>query len=161
MVLLLTIILLFTALGPKKWVNGSEKLCGNNLGRICGIDYSIEGSFAKISSVERSIRTNLVVASTQVDNPNLVNEAEAEIAFAQTDIPAYSTEGKLRVESDNAEDVKTKVAIGSEPLQVVTSKDAGEKSVAKHKSKKDLNEKNKYNEKNCFFNCKKTMISRK
>lgn len=121
-VLFLILILLFTAFGPEKWVNVSEKIDGNNTGGIGGTYNSLEEAFAKINSVEKAILSRQMAVSASADHTNLLNEEEAEVAFAQKDIPAYTTEGNLKVEPDNPIKVKPHATVNPEEIQIVAGK---------------------------------------
>lgn len=101
-----------------------------------GTYYPLGGSFANIISDETGIQTNAEVSGASAENMNLLNKEEAEIAFSQTDIAAYASEGKLMFETGKIENVQAIGTLYPETIQIVTTEQSGIKSVEDLKGKK-------------------------
>ena len=59
-----------------------------------GTYYPLGGAFANIISEETGIETNAETSGASAENMTTLKDGNAEIAFSQTDIAAYATEGK-------------------------------------------------------------------
>lgn len=101
-----------------------------------GTYYPLGGSFANIISDETGIQTNAEVSGASAENMNLLSKEEAELAFSQTDIASYATEGKLMFESGKIENVQAIGTLYPETIQIVTTAKSGIKSVEDLKGKK-------------------------
>ncbi|KGX87691.1 TAXI family TRAP transporter solute-binding subunit [Pontibacillus litoralis] len=108
-------------------------LTGGNQGTY----YPLGGTFAKVinDNVE-NVEATATSTGASVENVQKLSDGEGEIAFVQTDIAAYATEGTIMFEEDGA--VETIQAMGSlypETIQIVTTKDSGIESVEDLKGK--------------------------
>lgn len=101
-----------------------------------GTYYPLGGSFANIISDETGIQTNAEVSGASAENMNLLKNKEAELAFSQTDIASYATEGKLMFKSGKIENVQAIGTLYPETIQIVTTAKSGIKTIADLKGKK-------------------------
>jgi uncharacterized protein len=101
-----------------------------------GTYYPLGGSFANIISEETGIETNAETSGASAENMTTLKDGNAEIAFSQTDISAYATEGKLMFEGGAIDNVQAIGTLYPETIQIVTTKKSGIKSVEDLKGKK-------------------------
>jgi TRAP transporter TAXI family solute receptor len=101
-----------------------------------GTYYPLGGAFANIISDETGIETNAETSGASAENMTTLKDNNAEIAFSQTDIAAYATEGKLMFESGKIDNVQAIGTLYPETIQIVTTEKSGIKSVADLKGKK-------------------------
>nr|WP_256240379.1 TAXI family TRAP transporter solute-binding subunit [Bacillus sp. V3B] len=101
-----------------------------------GTYYPLGGAFANIVSGETGIETNAETSGASVENMTTLKDGNAEIAFSQTDIAAYATEGKLMFEGAEIDNVQAIGTLYPETIQIVTTEKSGIKSVEDLKGKK-------------------------
>ncbi len=101
-----------------------------------GTYYPLGGSFANIISEETGIETNAETSGASAENMTTLKDGNAEIAFSQTDIAAYATEGKLMFEGGAIDNVQAIGTLYPETIQIVTTEKSGIKSVEDLKGKK-------------------------
>ena len=101
-----------------------------------GTYYPLGGSFANIISEETGIETNAETSGASAENMTTLKDGDAEIAFSQTDIAAYATEGKLMFEGGAIDNVQAIGTLYPETIQIVTTEKSGIKSVEDLKGKK-------------------------
>jgi uncharacterized protein len=101
-----------------------------------GTYYPLGGSMANIISDATGIETNAEVSGASAENMTTLKDGNAEIAFSQTDIAAYATEGKLMFEGNVVDNVKAIGTLYPETVQIVTTAKSGIKSVEDLKGKK-------------------------
>ena len=101
-----------------------------------GTYYPLGGSFAKIIKDETGIEANAETSGASAENMTTLKNGDAEIAFTQTDIASYATQGKLMFKDNKVENVKAIATLYPETIQIVTTKKSGIKSVADLKGKK-------------------------
>jgi uncharacterized protein len=146
--LLLVLIVAFSlaACNQKIETNSEKEKTGD--GKSLGIDrlsivtggtggtyYPLGGEMAKIIGEELNIEANSQASGASVENMQLIQDGDADIAFTQTDIASYAAEGKEMFK----EKVDQIAGIGTlypETIQIVTLKDSGIKSVEDLKGKK-------------------------
>ncbi|KAB7709026.1 TAXI family TRAP transporter solute-binding subunit [Bacillus aerolatus] len=100
-----------------------------------GTYYPLGGEMAKIVGKELDVEANSQSSGASVENMQLLQDGDADIAFTQTDIASYAVEGKEMFK----EKVDQVTGIGTlypETVQIVTLKDSGIKSVEDLKGKK-------------------------
>jgi uncharacterized protein len=100
-----------------------------------GTYYPLGGEMAKIIGDELDVEANSQASGASVENMQLIQDGDADIAFTQTDIASYAAEGKEMFK----EKVDQIAGIGTlypETIQIVTLKDSGIKSVEDLKGKK-------------------------
>lgn len=105
------------------------KLISMLTGGTSGTYYPLGGEMATIIKEETGIQTDAQSSNASADNVIALQEGEAEIAFAQTDVIAFAKEGINAFEDNPVDNV---LAIGSlypETVQIVTTKDSGITSV--------------------------------
>ena len=101
-----------------------------------GTYYPLGGSFANIISEETGIETNAETSGASAENMTTLKDGNAEIAFSQTDISAYATEGKLMFKGGAIDNVQAIGTLYPETIQIVTTEKSGIKSVEDLKGKK-------------------------
>lgn len=99
-----------------------------------GTYYPLGGSFADLIKDATGIETNAVTSGASVENMTLIKKEKAEIAFTQTDIATYATEGTKMFE-EKIDTIKGLGLLYPETIQIVTTEKSGIKSVADLKGK--------------------------
>ena len=100
-----------------------------------GTYYALGGTFADLITKETGIKTTAEVSQASAANMNALRDGNGEIAFVQTDIAYYATEGKLMFDKK----IDTIAALGAlypETVQLVTTEASGIKTYADLKGKK-------------------------
>ncbi len=148
LVFLLTLSMILAACGskevdkekadPEKGAEVEEKpeFISILTGGTGGTYYPLGGSFAKIIGDETGIETNAETSGASAENMTTLKNGDAEIAFSQTDIASYATEGKLMFEGKAVDNVKAIATLYPETIQIVTTKKSGITSVEDLKGKK-------------------------
>ncbi|WP_210364533.1 TAXI family TRAP transporter solute-binding subunit [Bacillus sp. REN3] len=101
-----------------------------------GTYFPLGGSFAKIVSDATGIETNAETTGASAENMQSIKDEKGEIAFTQTDIASYATEGKLMFEGNAIDNIKAIGTLYPETIQIVTTEKSGIKSVEDLKGKK-------------------------
>lgn len=99
-----------------------------------GTYYPLGGAFADIIKDETGIDANAITSGASAENMAILDAGDAEVAFAQTDIATYATEGKLMFK-EKIESVKGIATLYPETIQIVTTKKSGIQSVEDLKGK--------------------------
>jgi uncharacterized protein len=99
-----------------------------------GTYYPLGGAFADIIKDETGIDANAITSGASAENMAILNAGDAEIAFAQTDIATYATEGKYMFK-EKIDNIKGIATLYPETIQIVTTKKTGIKSVEDLKGK--------------------------
>jgi uncharacterized protein len=145
---LLAFSMILAACGNNETSSGSEEGNGESekqeapkflsvlTGGTGGTYYPLGGSFAEIISDETGIDTNAETSGASAENMTTLKDGNAEIAFSQTDIAAYATEGKLMFEGNVVDNVQAIGTLYPETIQIVTTAKSGIKSVEDLKGKK-------------------------
>lgn len=101
-----------------------------------GTYFPLGGAFAGIIKEETGIKANAETSGASAENMATLKAGDAEIAFSQTDIASYATEGKLMFEGDKIDNVSAIGTLYPETIQIVTTAKSGIKSVEDLKGKK-------------------------
>ncbi|MCM3667514.1 TAXI family TRAP transporter solute-binding subunit [Mesobacillus maritimus] len=101
-----------------------------------GTYYPLGGSFASIVSDETGIDTTAETTGASAENMQSLKDEKAEIAFTQTDIASYASEGKLMFEGNAVDNIQAIGTLYPETIQIVTTEKTGIKSVEDLKGKK-------------------------
>lgn len=101
-----------------------------------GTYYPLGGSFAEIIKDATGIDTNAETSGASAENMTTLKNGDGEIAFSQTDIASYATEGKLMFENKKVDNIKAIATLYPETIQIVTTVKSGIKSVEDLKGKK-------------------------
>lgn len=103
-----------------------------------GTYYALGGTFADLISTETGIKTTAEVSQASAANMTALKEEDkGEIAFVQTDIAYYATEGTMMFEKDGKIDTISALgALYPETVQLVTTEASGIKTYADLKGKK-------------------------
>ncbi|WP_108670592.1 TAXI family TRAP transporter solute-binding subunit [Peribacillus acanthi] len=143
--LLLVLSMFLAACGSDKKVSGTDEKDGKEekpkfisilTGGTGGTYFPLGGSFATIISDETGIETNAETTGASAENMQTLKDGDAEIAFSQTDIASYASEGKIMFEGNVVDNVKAIGTLYPETIQIVTTKGSGIKSVNDLKGKK-------------------------
>ena len=100
-----------------------------------GTYYALGGTFADLISTETGVKTTAQVSQASAANMTGLQNGDGEVAFVQTDIAFYATEGSEMFK----EPIETISALGAlypETIQLVTLADSGIKSYEDLKGKK-------------------------
>ncbi|MFD2679743.1 TAXI family TRAP transporter solute-binding subunit [Bacillus seohaeanensis] len=115
---------------------GEEKVdfIGIATGGTGGTYYPLGGTLAKIIQDETGIKSTAETSGASAENMAAIKEGDIEIAFTQTDIASYAADGEqmFKEKVENARGIAT---LYPETIQIVTTKDAGIKSVEDLKGK--------------------------
>lgn len=100
-------------------------------GGISGTYYPLGGALATVlNSADINVEANAQSTGASVENINLINSDEAEIAFVQNDVAFYAKEGTYHFEESGAIDsIRGLTAVYPEIIQIVARKDSGINSV--------------------------------
>lgn len=102
-----------------------------------GTYYALGGTFADLISTETGIKTTAEVSQASAANMTALKDNKGEIAFVQTDIAYYATEGTMMFEKDGKIDTISALgALYPETVQLVTTEATGIKTYADLKGKK-------------------------
>lgn len=101
-----------------------------------GTYYALGGTFADLISSETGIKTTAEVSQASAANMTALKEGNGEIAFVQTDIAYYATEGKMMFEDGKIDTFSALGALYPETVQLVTTEATGIKTYADLKGKK-------------------------
>lgn len=101
-----------------------------------GTYFPLGGSFAKIVSDATGVSTNAETTGASAENMQSIKDNKGEIAFTQTDIASYATEGKLMFDGNKIDNIKAIGTLYPETIQIVTTAKSGIKSVEDLKGKK-------------------------
>ncbi|MGA9226989.1 MAG: TAXI family TRAP transporter solute-binding subunit [Mesobacillus sp.] len=143
-ILMLTLSMVLAACGGKEKTggNGEEGKSGEKpkfisilTGGTGGTYFPLGGSFANIIKEETGIETNAEVTGASAENMQTLKDGNGEIAFTQTDIASYATEGKLMFKDGKIDNVKAIGTLYPETIQIVTTEKSGIKSVEDLKGK--------------------------
>jgi uncharacterized protein len=113
---------------------GKVDFIGIATGGTGGTYYPLGGTFAKIIQDETGIKSTAETSGASAENMASIKEGDIEIAFTQTDIASYAAGGEqmFKEKVENARGIAT---LYPETIQIVTTKDAGIKSVEDLKGK--------------------------
>ncbi|MGE8000774.1 TAXI family TRAP transporter solute-binding subunit [Lysinibacillus sp. NPDC093190] len=101
-----------------------------------GTYYALGGTFADFITKETDIKTTAEVSQASAANMTALQDGKGEIAFVQSDIAYYATEGKLMFDGKKIDSIAALGALYPETVQLVTTEASGIKSYADLKGKK-------------------------
>lgn len=101
-----------------------------------GTYYALGGTFADFISKETDIKTTAEVSQASAANMTALQEGKGEIAFVQSDIAYYATEGTMMFEGKKIDSIAALGALYPETVQLVTTEASGIKTYADLKGKK-------------------------
>lgn len=146
MLVLLLSMLLAACGGGSEETGGSSENGGDNTeekpkflsiltGGTGGTYFPLGGSFANIISDETGIETNAETTGASAENMQFIKDDKGEIAFSQTDIASYASEGKVMFEGNKIDNIQAIGTLYPETIQIVTTEKSGIKSVEDLKGK--------------------------
>ncbi|KKK37005.1 C4-dicarboxylate ABC transporter substrate-binding protein [Mesobacillus campisalis] len=101
-----------------------------------GTYFPLGGAFANIVSDATGIDTNAETTGASAENMQSIKDKKGEIAFTQTDIASYATEGKLMFDGNPIDNIQAIGTLYPETIQIVTTEKSGIKSVEDLKGKR-------------------------
>ncbi|MEI4768500.1 TAXI family TRAP transporter solute-binding subunit [Psychrobacillus sp. FJAT-51614] len=101
-----------------------------------GTYYPLGGTFADLISKETGIKTTAEVSQASAANMTALQEGTGEVAFVQTDIAFYATEGTFMFEGNKIDTISALGALYPETVQLVTTDKSGIKTFEDLKGKK-------------------------
>lgn len=101
-----------------------------------GTYYPLGGTFAELITDNAGVKTTAEVSQASAANMTALQEGEGDIAFVQTDIAFYGTEGTLMFEGQKTDNVSALGALYPETIQLVTLAESGITSYEDLKGKK-------------------------
>jgi TRAP transporter TAXI family solute receptor len=135
--------LILSACGSDEKVSTKEKVKEENpefmsilTGGTTGTYYTLGGSMAAIIERETGIKTTAEVSQASAANMTALKDGKAEIAFVQTDIAYYATEGKFMFEGSKIENISAIGTLYPETVQLITTDKSGIKTFDDLKGKK-------------------------
>ncbi|MFL8936352.1 TAXI family TRAP transporter solute-binding subunit [Rossellomorea oryzaecorticis] len=117
--------------------DGDEKVdfIGIATGGTGGTYYPLGGTFAKIIEDETGIKASASTSGASAENMASIKDGKTEIAFTQTDIASYASEGTQMFSDNKVENARGIATLYPETIQIVTTKKSGIKSVEDLKGK--------------------------
>lgn len=101
-----------------------------------GTYYALGGTFADLISTETGVKATAEVSQASAANMLSLQEGNGEVAFVQTDIAFYATEGTEMFEDNAIDTISALGALYPETVQLVTLADSGIESYEDLKGKK-------------------------
>ncbi|SEN16342.1 hypothetical protein SAMN05192533_109219 [Mesobacillus persicus] len=120
----------------KEKTDDAPKFMSILTGGTGGTYFPLGGAFANIVSDATGIDTNAETTGASAENMQSLKDGKGEIAFTQTDIASYATEGKLMFEGNAVENIQAIGTLYPETIQIVTTEKSGITSVEDLKGKK-------------------------
>ncbi len=114
---------------------GEKKLISIVTGGTGGTYYPLGGAMATIISDNTEIDATAQSSGASAENMQAIADDKADIAFSQTDIASYATEGKLMFEGNKIDNVQAIGTLYPETIQIVTLADSGINSIEDLKGK--------------------------
>ena len=141
--LMLVLSMVLAACGGGSDEKGGEDKSGEKpkfmsilTGGTGGTYFPLGGAFANIVSEATGIDTNAETTGASAENMQSIKDNKGEIAFTQTDIASYATEGKLMFDGNAIDNIKAIGTLYPETIQIVTTEKSGIKTVEDLKGKK-------------------------
>ncbi|MEG0259660.1 MAG: TAXI family TRAP transporter solute-binding subunit, partial [Lysinibacillus sp.] len=122
--------------GSKETETAEPKFLGLLTGGTQGTYYALGGTFAEMISTETGIKTAAEVSQASAANMTALQAGDGEIAFVQTDIAFYATEGTMMFKDKKIDTIAALGALYPETVQLVTTEASGIKTYADLKGKK-------------------------
>lgn len=101
-----------------------------------GTYYALGGTFADLITKETDIKTTAEVSQASAANMTALQDGKGEIAFVQSDIAYYATEGTEMFDGKKIDAIAALGALYPETIQLVTTEASGIKTYADLKGKK-------------------------
>lgn len=101
-----------------------------------GTYYPLGGTFADLITSATDVKTTAEVSQASAANMTALAAGNGEVAFVQTDIAYYATQGTLMFDGNAMDSVVALGALYPETVQLVTLADSGIKTFADLKGKK-------------------------
>ncbi|KGX92732.1 immunogenic protein [Pontibacillus halophilus JSM 076056 = DSM 19796] len=116
--------------------SGEDQFVSILTGGTQGTYYPLGGTFAQLinDNVEGAEATAQSTGAS-VENMKTLKDGDGEIAFVQTDIASYASEGTVMFEGSPIDNVVAMGTLYPETIQIVTTKDSGIESVEDLKGK--------------------------
>ncbi|MGX1264908.1 TRAP transporter TAXI family solute receptor [Rossellomorea marisflavi] len=120
-----------------KGADGKKKtdFIGIATGGTGGTYYPLGGTFAKIIQDETGIKSSASTSGASAENMASIKDGKTEVAFTQTDIASYASEGTQMFKDNKVENARGIATLYPETIQIVTTKKSGIKSVEDLKGK--------------------------
>jgi uncharacterized protein len=140
-VILLAVAMLLAACGGGSGGGSGEDgetevdFIGIATGGTGGTYYPLGGTFAKIIQDETGIESSASTSGASAENMASIKSGDIEVAFTQTDIASYATEGTQMFSDNKVENAQGIGTLYPETIQIVTTKDSGIESVEDLKGK--------------------------
>ena len=115
---------------------GNVKFLSILTGGTQGTYYPLGGTFADLITTDTGVKTTAEVSQASAANMTALAAGEGEVAFVQTDIAYYATQGTLMFEGQKMDSVVALGALYPETVQLVTLEDSGINTFADLKGKK-------------------------
>ncbi|MGA9289146.1 MAG: TAXI family TRAP transporter solute-binding subunit [Anaerobacillus sp.] len=138
-VVILSVAMVLGACGESSGgeANGSPSELSLLTGGTGGTYFPLGGELANIIQDETDIESaNAQSSGASVENMQTLQDGDADIAFTQTDIAAYATEGELMFEDGKVDNIQAIGTLYPETIQVVTLQESGISSIEDLKGKK-------------------------
>ena len=129
-------ILLVVSEGDSGKTKDDYKFLSMLTGGTQGTYYPLGGTFAELITTETGVKTTAEVSQASAANMTALQDGEGDIAFVQTDIAYYGTEGIMMFEGKKTDAVSALGALYPETVQLVTLADSGITSFEDLKGKK-------------------------
>ncbi len=100
-----------------------------------GTYFPLGGSFADIITENTNANTTAQSSGASAENMEAIKAGDADIAFTQTDIASYATEGKLMFDGKPIDNIQAISSLYPETIQIVTTAKSGIKTVEDLKGK--------------------------
>ncbi|WP_110111660.1 TAXI family TRAP transporter solute-binding subunit [Bacillus sp. CGMCC 1.16541] len=114
---------------------GGTKQLSLVTGGTGGTYYPLGGAMAQIISDNTDAEATAQSSGASAENMETLSTGDADIAFTQTDIASYATEGKLMFEGNKIDNIQAIGTLYPETVQIVTLKKNGIASVEDLKGK--------------------------
>lgn len=101
-----------------------------------GTYYPLGGTFADLITTDTGVKATAEVSQASAANMTALDAGDGEVAFVQTDIAYYATQGTLMFEGQKLDSIAALGALYPETIQLVVLKDSGIKTYEDLKGKK-------------------------
>lgn len=119
-------------------VNGKESAVNGDFdidfisiatGGTGGTYYPLGGNFANMIQEATGVSANAITSGASAENMTLIQKGDVEVAFTQTDIATYASEGTLMFEGNSVDSIRGLGTLYPETIQIVTTEKSGIQSV--------------------------------
>ncbi|MBS4177372.1 TAXI family TRAP transporter solute-binding subunit [Lederbergia citrea] len=121
--------------GDKKGKDGKIKLLSMATGGTGGTYYPLGRDIANMIQDATGIETKAITSNGSIENMKLIKKEKVEIAFTQTDIATYASEGTMMFKNKKVGNMSGLGILYPESIQLVTLEKSGIKSVEDLKGK--------------------------